>query len=95
MAKTIKKKAVKRAVAGSKNQHVISVGMGWAVKAEGAATFFTIVDTKQSAVTTAKLLAKTHGSEVLVHGKDGRLLDRISYAGRTAVKAGAKKVKAA
>lgn len=62
-----------------KNQHVVPFGGGWAVKAEGAKKV-TIITTKQSdAITVAKDLAKNNESELIVHGRDGRIREKNSY----------------
>lgn len=63
-----------------KNQHVIPFGGGWAVKAEGAVKV-TIITTKQSdAITVAKDLAKNNKSELIVHGRNGKVRAKNSYA---------------
>ena len=62
-----------------KNQHVVPLGNGWAVKAAGA-TRVTIITTKQSdAITVAKNIAKNNQSELIVHGKDGKIREQNSY----------------
>lgn len=62
-----------------KNQHVVPLGNGWAVKSAGAAKA-TIITTKQSdAISVAKGIAKNNQSELIVHGKDGKIRERNSY----------------
>ncbi|MBN8878960.1 MAG: DUF2188 domain-containing protein [Sphingobacteriales bacterium] len=61
------------------NQHVVPLGGGWAVKAEGAKRI-TVITTKQSeAISYAKNIAKSKKSELIVHGRNGRIRERSSY----------------
>jgi len=71
-----------------KSQHVIPVGNGWAVKGEGSSRFTVITDNKREALNYAKNIARNNSSELIVHGKDGRISERNSYArkGDTQVK---------
>lgn len=63
----------------SKNQHVVPLGNGWAVKSEGAGRV-TVITTKQSdAITVARDIARNNSSELIVHGKDGKIRERNSY----------------
>lgn len=62
-----------------RNQHVVPLGNGWAVKSAGAERA-TIITTKQSdAITVARNIAKNNRSDLIVHGKDGKIRDRNSY----------------
>lgn len=63
----------------SKNQHVVPLGRGWAVKAEGTRRI-TVITTKQSeAISYARNIAKSKKSQLIVHGRDGRIRERNSY----------------
>lgn len=63
----------------TKNQHVVPLGGGWAVKSEGAKRI-TVITTKQSeAISYARNIAKNKKSELIVHGRDGRIRERNSY----------------
>lgn len=62
-----------------KNQHVVPLGNGWAVKGEGSKKFTVITDTQRDAITVARGIAKSNKSELLIHGKDGKIRDRDSY----------------
>lgn len=63
----------------NKNQHVVPLGGGWAVKAEDARRI-TVITTKQSeAISYARNIAKSKKSELIVHGRDGRIRERNSY----------------
>ncbi len=62
-----------------RNQHVVPLGNGWAVKKEGSNRFTVITETKRDAVTVARQIAKNNKSELVVHGKDGKIQDKDSY----------------
>ncbi len=62
-----------------KNQHVLPLGNGWAVKGEGSKKFTVITETKKDAITVAKGIAKNNKSELVIHGKDGKIRDKDSY----------------
>lgn len=63
-----------------KNQHVTrhSEG-GWQVKGAGndIATYRT--ETQKEAIHLARTIAKNQQSEVVIHGKNGRIRDKDSY----------------
>jgi len=61
-------------------QHVIPIGTGWAVKEQTANDFFIITMTKSEAVKVARQLAQKGGTELVIHNKDGRIRERVSYA---------------
>ena len=62
-----------------KNQHVVPLGNGWAVKGEGGKKFTVITETQKDAITVAREIAKNNKSELLIHGRDGKIRDRDSY----------------
>jgi hypothetical protein len=62
-----------------KNQHVVSRESGWAVRAEGAGRVTSTHGTQQAAIGAARSIAIHQGSEVVIHGRDGRIRDRDSY----------------
>lgn len=63
----------------NKNQHVVPLGNGWAVKKEGAERA-TIITTKQSdAISVARDIARKNSSELIIHGRDGKIRERNSY----------------
>jgi hypothetical protein len=62
-----------------KNQHVVPLGNGWAVLAEGAKRA-TVIATKQSdAIAFARNIAKSTRKELIIHGRNGKIRDRSSY----------------
>ena len=56
-----------------KNQHVVPLGNGWAVKGAGNERFTVITETKREAVEAARDIARNNHSELFIHGKDGRI----------------------
>lgn len=62
-----------------RNQHVVPLGNGWAVKGEGSKKFTVITETQKDAITVAKEIAKNYKSEIVIHGKDGKIRDKDSY----------------
>lgn len=63
----------------SKNQHVVPHKDGWAVKGEGSQRASSVHNTQQSAIDTARSIAKDQGSELLIHGKNGQIRARDSH----------------
>lgn len=63
-----------------KNQHVVPLGNGWAVQAEGRKTA-TVITTRQSeAISYARDVAKRQRAAVIIHGRDGKVRERIAAA---------------
>ena len=62
-----------------KNQHVIPLGNGWAVKAEGNTRFTVITEIKKEAIEIAREIARNNCSELIIHGRDGRIQEKDSY----------------
>jgi hypothetical protein len=63
----------------AKNQHVVPLGNGWAVKSEGAGRATVITSKQSDAISVARNIAKNNSSELIVHGKNGRIRERNSY----------------
>lgn len=62
-----------------KNQHVIPVKNGWAVKGEGNKKSTKITSTKAEAVKIGRKIAQNKKSELIIHGKDGKIKNKNSY----------------
>lgn len=62
-----------------KNQHVVKHSDGWAVKGAGNQKATRVTDTQKEAIEIAKGIAQNKNSEMLIHGKDGRIRERNSY----------------
>ena len=67
-------RAVKR---GLKAQHVVSRPDGWAVKTAGASKDGKIFITQNEAIEQAKKTALSRKSDVFIHGRDGRIRERV------------------
>lgn len=63
-----------------KVQHVVpSTKGGWAVRQSGAERASKVFETKEDAVKHARTRAKKDQSELYIHGRDGRILEKSSY----------------
>jgi hypothetical protein len=62
-----------------KNQHVVQREDGWAVRGEGNSRDTTLHSTQAKAAQAARDIARNQQSEVLIHGRDGRIRERDSY----------------
>lgn len=62
-----------------KNQHVVQRENGWAVRGEGNSRDTSLHPTQAEAAAAAREIARNQQSEVLVHGRDGRIRERDSY----------------
>jgi len=61
------------------NQHVVKHSSGWAVKKAGASKISSVHKTQQEAIDKAREVAKNQKSELLVHGKNGKIRERNTY----------------
>ncbi|MFC7395194.1 DUF2188 domain-containing protein [Scopulibacillus cellulosilyticus] len=62
-----------------KGEHVIPHSNGWAVQSQDAKKPSEVLDHKDEAVKRAKEIAKNKGTEVIIHKKNGKIQDRVSY----------------
>ncbi len=63
-----------------KNQHVTYRSSGdWQVKGEGNSKATVITDTQKEAIDIAREIARNQGSELIIHGKDGRIREKDSH----------------
>jgi len=62
-----------------RNQHVVPHPKGWAVKAEGATRASSVHGTQREATDQARDIARNQRTEVLIHGRDGRIRERDSH----------------
>jgi hypothetical protein len=51
----------------------------WSVKTAGNNLYTVITRTKKEAIDIARLIAKSQKSELVIHGRNGRIQDRDSY----------------
>lgn len=61
------------------NQHVTPKGDMWQVKKAGGEKATKIFDTQKEAIEYGRNIAKNQGSELVIHGSDGRIRDKDSY----------------
>ncbi|MDP2364063.1 MAG: DUF2188 domain-containing protein [Ignavibacteria bacterium] len=66
-------------MAKGKNQHVVPGKDGSAVKSDGSSKASTIQPTQAKAIKEAVKIAKHQKSEVVIHGRDGKIRDKDSY----------------
>lgn len=62
-----------------KNQHVVRRDDGWAVRGETNSRDTSHHPTQQDAIAAARAIAQRQQSDVVIHGRDGRIRDRDSY----------------
>lgn len=61
------------------NQHVVPHQGGWAVKGAGNDKATRVLPTQREAIDEARDIARNQKSELLIHGRDGRIRERDSY----------------
>ena len=61
------------------NQHVVRKNHGWAVRGEGNSRVTSIHRKQGTAIDAATRIAKKEQSEVVIHGRDGKIRDKDSY----------------
>ncbi len=62
-----------------RNQHVVPTKDGWAVKRAGSPKATKVFDTQQEAIERGREIAKNQRSELLIHGRDGRIREKNTY----------------
>ncbi len=62
-----------------RHQHVVPHDEGWAVRGEGNTRVTATYKYQDDAIDRARNIAKNYRSDVVIHGRDGRIRDRISY----------------
>lgn len=62
-----------------KNQHVVPHDDGWAVRGAGNSRATSVHDTQAQAIERGRDIAQNQGSELLIHGRDGRIRERDSH----------------
>lgn len=63
----------------TKNQHVVPRDGRWGVRSAGATRVAKTFDTQREAISHGTAAAQKHGSELYIHGEDGRIRERNSY----------------
>ena len=62
-----------------KSQHVVPRDGKWAVRRAGADRVSRKFDTQREAIEAARDIARNQGTELYIHGQDGRIRERDSY----------------
>ena len=62
-----------------KDQHVVKRDEGWAVRGAGNGRDTVLRPTQGQAINVAREIARSQRSEVVIHGRDGRIRDKDSY----------------
>lgn len=71
-------RAYKEAVEkGLQSHHVLQRGNEWIVKRAGASKATAVYSTQSDAISKGKALASNNNSELFIHGRDGRIRERI------------------
>jgi len=63
-----------------KGQHVVPNNGKWSVRRAGASKASSTYTTQKEAVAKARDIAKNQQTELYIHGRDGRIRERNSYA---------------
>ncbi len=62
-----------------KDVHVVPHKGKWATRAEGSSRVGSVHDTQRDAIDKGRGQAKRNQSELVIHGRDGRIRDSDSY----------------
>jgi hypothetical protein len=62
-----------------KNQHVVKTDDGWGVRGEGYSRLTSEHRTKNAAENAGRQIAKHQQSELVIHGRDGKIQDKDSF----------------
>lgn len=61
------------------DQHVVPHPEGWAVKRAGGERASSVHPTQREAIDRARDIARNQGSELFIHGEDGKIRSRDSH----------------
>lgn len=62
-----------------KNQHVVKHPQGWAVRGAGNQKATSVHRTQAQAEQAGRQIAQNQGSELITHGRDGRIRSKDSF----------------
>ncbi len=62
-----------------KHQHVVPIGDKWGIKGEGNSRYTKITDTQREAINVARTIARNQQSELVIHGRNGRIREKDSH----------------
>lgn len=63
----------------SRSHHVVPREGKWGVRKGGAVRITRKFDTQREAIKAARDIARSQGTELYIHGRDGRIRERESY----------------
>jgi len=62
-----------------KEQQVVPHGKDWGVRGEGNKRLTVVTPTKAGAEKAGREIARNQGTELFIHGRNGKIQDRDSY----------------
>jgi len=62
-----------------KDQHVVPHAGDWAVKGAGNRKATSVHPTQREAIAAARKAARAQGTEMFIHGRNGRIRERNTY----------------
>lgn len=62
-----------------RNQHVVFRESGWAIKGAGSTRATRVFPTQREAIQAARQIARRQGSELVIHGRDGKIREKNTY----------------
>lgn len=63
----------------NKNQHVVPHQGSWAVRGEGNTRATAVFEKQSEAISLARQIAQNQHSELLIHGRDGKIREKDSH----------------
>lgn len=61
------------------NLHVVPHPDGWAIKTEGATRASSVHRTQKEAISQAREVSRSRGTELLIHGRNGQIREKDSH----------------
>ncbi len=66
-------------MSNKRNQHVVPRTDGWAVRGERAERASGVFPTKAEATQAGRTIARNQGTELVIHGRNGRIQSKDSH----------------
>ncbi len=66
-------------MAKGKNQHVVPTPEGWGIRGEGNKRLTKVTETKAEAINIARKISKNQNSELIIHGRNGKIQRKDSH----------------
>ena len=64
-----------------KSQHIVKSSTGgWAVKSSGSSKASKVYNSKEQAIRHGRAIARNQKGEIYIHGKDGKIQSKDSFA---------------